>query len=308
MAKQKEEINLFETDYEKKNAEDQMRVDSFMIPPKTIRSIHLEDGIEISNSILTGATINGAITGTGVNDDDSMASASSTTLATDESIKAYIDAQIAAVPAIPTDGYTASTDTWTYASSSTFTIAGVDRTSVYVPGTKLKFTQTGVKYGVVLSSSFSTNTTVTIAVNTDYTIANAAITSPYYSYAETPQGYPGFFNYTPTHGGFSAAPASGIYKFAVKGKTCIVIVRDTAAGTSNATSFTISTPVTSKNTTNYYSGSHAQVQDNGTYSFARVYIPHNSAVITYQKTANNDTAFTASGNKSGEFTLTYEIA
>jgi len=96
------------------------------------------------------------------------------------------------------DGWVTSTDTWTYASASTFTIAGVDRTAVYTAGTRLKFTQTTVKYAVVVSSSFSTNTTVTIAVNTDYTIANAAITLPYYSYQANPQGYPGYFSWTPT--------------------------------------------------------------------------------------------------------------
>lgn len=100
------------------------------------------------------------------------------------------------------DGWTGSTDTWTYASASTFTIAGVDRTTTFTKGTRLKFTQTTVKYAVVVSSSFSTNTTVTIAVNTDYTIANAAITAPYYSYQASPQGYPVFFNWTPT---FSAS-------------------------------------------------------------------------------------------------------
>lgn len=96
------------------------------------------------------------------------------------------------------DGWVTSADTWVYASASTFTIAGVDRTSVFTPGTRLKFTQTTAKYAVVASSSFSTDTTVTIAVNTDYTIDNAAITSPYYSYEANPQGYPSWFSFSPT--------------------------------------------------------------------------------------------------------------
>jgi len=99
-------------------------------------------------------------------------------------------------------GWIPSGDTWVYASASTFTIAGVDRTAIYTKGTRLKFTQTTAKYAVVVASSFSTDTTVTIAVNTDYTIANAAITAPYYSYVANPQGYPVFFNWTPT---FSAS-------------------------------------------------------------------------------------------------------
>lgn len=96
-----------------------------------------------------------------------------------------------------TDGWTdGSTYTWTYASASTFTIAGVDLTTTFTKGTRLKFTQTSVKYAVVVSSSFSTDTTVTIAVNTDYVIANAAITANYYSYQVSPQGYPTWFNDT----------------------------------------------------------------------------------------------------------------
>lgn len=98
-----------------------------------------------------------------------------------------------------TDGWTdGSAYTWVYASASTFTIAGVDLTTTFTKGTRLKFTQTTVKYAVVVASSFSTNTTVTIAVNTDYTIANAAISLNYYSYQASPQGYPTWFTFNPT--------------------------------------------------------------------------------------------------------------
>lgn len=144
---------------------------------------------------------------TAVLDEDDMASNSATALATQQSIKAYVDSGTVTMtnktltsPVIQglVDGWTLATDTWTYASASTFTIAGVDRTTTFTKGTRLKFTQTTVKYAVVVSSSFSTNTTVTIAVNTDYVIANAAITSPYYSYQASPQGYPSHFTYTPT--------------------------------------------------------------------------------------------------------------
>jgi hypothetical protein len=119
------------------------------------------------------------------------------------------------------DGWIASTDTWTYASASTFTISGVDRTAIYTKGTKLKFTQTTAKYAVVVSSAFSTNTTVTIAVNTDYTVANAAITLPYYSYTDMPSDYPAYFNFTPTYtsagGAFTNAPATTKASFQVIG-------------------------------------------------------------------------------------------
>jgi hypothetical protein len=95
-----------------------------------------------------------------------------------------------------TDGWMDESHTWAYASASTFTVAGVDVTDVLTKGTKLKFTQTTDKFAVVVSSTFSTNTTVTIAVNTDYTIANAAITSPKYSY-QSPPDFPCLFHFSP---------------------------------------------------------------------------------------------------------------
>ncbi len=93
------------------------------------------------------------------------------------------------------DGWSPAVETWTYASASSFTVAG-DQTVKYSKGARLKFTQTTtVKYAVVISSSYSSpNTTVNILVNTDYTIANDTITSNNYSYAMNPQGYPGWFN------------------------------------------------------------------------------------------------------------------
>jgi len=124
------------------------------------------------------------------------------------------------------DGWVTSTDTWTYASASTFTIAGVDRTAVYTKGTRLKFTQTTVKYAVVVSSSFSTNTTVTIAVNTDYTIANAAITLPYYSYQAGPAGYPGWFAWTPsTWNNLTVGSATTSGAYSLIGNTVMFRVR-----------------------------------------------------------------------------------
>lgn len=86
-------------------------------------------------------------------------------------------------------------ETWAYASASSFTVSGVDVTAKYSKGTRLKFVQSATtKYAVVISSSFSTNTTVNILVNTDYTIANDTISGNYYSYTINPQGYPGWFN------------------------------------------------------------------------------------------------------------------
>ncbi len=87
-------------------------------------------------------------------------------------------------------GWVPVSETWTYASASTFTVP-TDLTAKYFKGAKIKMTQTTDKYFYVASSSYSDpNTTVTIVENTSYTIADAAITSPYYSLAEDPRGFP----------------------------------------------------------------------------------------------------------------------
>jgi hypothetical protein len=145
------------------------------------------------------------------------------------------------------DGWVAAGETWTYASASTFTVAGVDVTAKYSKGTRIKLTQTTAKYFVVSASSFSTNTTVTITAGTDYTLANAAITSPLYSYAVNPQGYPGWFSYTPTYTGFSADPSGGEVKFNVAGSVCY-LKHTPDDGTSNATGFTLTLPISAVST------------------------------------------------------------
>lgn len=148
-----------------------------------------------------------------------------------------------------TDGWIdGSAYTWTYASASTFTIAGVDLTTTFTKGTRLKFTQTTAKYAVVVSSSFSTDTTVTIAVNTDYTIANAAITANYYSYEVNPQGYPSYFNDTGgwdlEFGGTNAANTTvAKCKFAMIGKTIHAMISYTFSGDPGTGALTI-TPTT----------------------------------------------------------------
>lgn len=93
------------------------------------------------------------------------------------------------------DGWITGAGTWTYASGTgtnvgTFTIAG-DYTGVYNVGDRAKFTQTTVKYAIITKVAYSApNTTVTIYMGTDYTIANAAITSPAYSHDRSPVGFP----------------------------------------------------------------------------------------------------------------------
>ena len=67
-----------------------------------------------------------------------------------------------------------------YASATSFTIAGVDVTSIYHAGRRIKLTATtpGTIFGTIASSSFSTNTTVNVTWDSG-SLANEAITHVY---------------------------------------------------------------------------------------------------------------------------------
>ena len=70
--------------------------------------------------------------------------------------------------------------TYAYASSTSFTIAGVDVTSVYHAGRRIKLTAPtpGTIYGTIASSSFSTNTTVNVTWDSG-SLSSEAITTVY---------------------------------------------------------------------------------------------------------------------------------
>ena len=142
------------------------------------------------------------------------------------------------------DGWVADGNAPTFASASSFTAGSSDLTATYQTGTLIKFTQTTVKFFVVTSSSFGAGTTtVNVMVNTDYTIANAAITAPFYSYQANPQGFPTGFNFTPgTITGWAASPTVNKAICSVVGRQCFLNVNIT--GTSNATTLSFTVPIT----------------------------------------------------------------
>ncbi len=124
-------------------------------------------------------------------------------------------------------GWSPANETWVYVSATSFKVEGVDVTSKYPKGTRIRYKQGGAyEYGVVISSAFSTDTTVTLATNTDYALANDTITDNGYSYMANPVGYPQYFNYTPTFDVDTIDDASGgqptitTARFGVIGKTC----------------------------------------------------------------------------------------
>lgn len=94
------------------------------------------------------------------------------------------------------NGWTAGTGTWSYSSadSPTFVISvNNDQTAIIGVGQRIKLTQTTDKYFVVTAvGAYSGSATlITVYGGTDYTLANAAITTPYWSNIKAPFGFPG---------------------------------------------------------------------------------------------------------------------
>lgn len=136
------------------------------------------------------------------------------------------------------DGWISAGETWTYASATTFTISG-DKRGKYQKEDKIKLTQTSVKYFYVTNVSYSSpNTTITVTGGSDYSLADATITSPYFSKIENPQGFPHWFNYTPTYGadGLTYTSVTGTAKFTIAGGiiTVNIYVSGTVGGTAKA--------------------------------------------------------------------------
>lgn len=92
-------------------------------------------------------------------------------------------------------GWRAGTGTWSYTSADdpTFVMSVPDADAALMnPGYRIKLTQTSAKYFIVTAKGSPSGgfTPVTIYGGTDYDLANAAITSPYYSPAKAPLGFP----------------------------------------------------------------------------------------------------------------------
>jgi hypothetical protein len=161
------------------------------------------------------------------------------------------------------DGWTPVTATWTRTGNHAFSVSG-DVTATYEPGVKVRYKDGGsFEYGVIATSSHAGGTTtVTLITNSDYAMADATITDRWLARANQPAAWPEWFNYAPTFTGFSADPAGGVYRWRADGRRIEIFIRQSAAGTSNATTFTISAPVTAKEITGMIWRGTAGVQDN----------------------------------------------
>lgn len=204
------------------------------------------------------------------------------------------------------DGWIPENKVLSYASATTFTVSG-DLTAQYQKGTRLKFTQTTVKYFVVIGSSFSSGTTtITVTGGDDYSLANASIVEPFYSYQASPQGYPTWFNYTPTYSADGSMTFTGvtthIAKFRIIGKECVVILAATGTlGGSNSYGVLVTYPITPDNNSNQYGGG-AQIIDG--LSVAGIYYVGSSSFNFARYDANT---WSLGASREIHATITYGI-
>lgn len=86
--------------------------------------------------------------------------------------------------------------TCAYVSATSFTVVG-DKTWFLSKGAIVKWYQSGWKYGIVSSASYSTGTgltTVTLVNNNNYSVLNAEILRPYFSKSAAPYGFTDLMN------------------------------------------------------------------------------------------------------------------
>ena len=206
-------------------------------------------------------------------------------------------------------GWQTVSETWTRTGNHTFTVS-TDLTTKYQKGTKVRYKDGGsFEYGVIGAATYSSpNTTVTLITNTDYAMAAGSITDTAISYQASPQGFPGWFNWEPSPTGYSVA-STYVARWIAQGKAITLAFSFITGGTSNATTFSMTSPIVAATITNMvWRAVLGQVFDNG----ASLTTPGRCAISSASSTINLFTnmasgAWTAALGKGAIFQLTYEF-
>ena len=167
-------------------------------------------------------------------------------------------------PVVQIDGWTDDVEAWEFVDATSFRILGADFTDKFPVGTKIKCVNSTTKYFYVSAASFATNTTVTVTGGDDYVLVSGDITSPQYSYSATAQGFPHWFNYTPTTmNGITLGNGTLLSKFSVVENILHVEITidfgTTSAVTTNAY---ITAPMTPADHSTYKPVGHLAMYDN----------------------------------------------
>lgn len=204
------------------------------------------------------------------------------------------------------DGWIAAGVTWTYVSANSFSVSG-DKTAVYAVGDAIKMTNSTTKYFYVTAVNFTSSvSTVTVTGGTDYTLANAAISSPFYSKSVHATGFPNSFTYNCVSSGWSGTPTQTEARFNIVGRT--VYVKNDVSGTSNATTTVLLTPVATRNGGGSLTIPLGNATDNGI-AGTGVEIGAttvNSTTVNLYR-SRGGLAWTAAGSKSVSLQYFYEI-
>ncbi len=125
-------------------------------------------------------------------------------------LKAYFDGLYVALT-----GWVTVNDSWSYASATTITVPS-GAASRYSVGDKVSFVQSATtKYFYI---TVVADTLLTVYAGSDFTVANVAISSIFYSKVTNPIGMTEYFNYVPTYTNFSLGSGTVDARFKKQGK------------------------------------------------------------------------------------------
>lgn len=120
-------------------------------------------------------------------------------------------------------------------------------------GMKIKFTNNSVvKYFTIVVITTDGGNNNVVFLDGSVAVTNSAITLPYYSMSEVPQGFPvSWTNYTPGiaagAGSFTSASATGRYKI-IEGKTVVGKINATVATVGTGNGLILTLPLTAQST------------------------------------------------------------
>ena len=199
------------------------------------------------------------------------------------------------------DGWQNVNATWTYASATTITVPS-GAAALYQKGDKFKLTANSV----VLQGYIITVADELLTVVGD-ALTNHTFTANYYSHASNPIGFPNYFSWTPVLDGFSTNPSVSTYTFSLNGTVCHVEISQGEDGTSDATNFTITLPISFGGVGDVW-GACGFTKDNGANLAGagyRISAASSTLVTIYSDMTTG--AWTASGAKRTRLATSYII-